>query len=56
MDVSVTLVNLAGAVALLLWGVHMVQTGCNARSAPGAGCWGSRCATACRRSYPQHPI
>jgi hypothetical protein len=27
MDVSVTLVNLAGAVALLLWGVHMVQTG-----------------------------
>lgn len=27
MDVSVTLVNLAGCVALLLWGVHMVQTG-----------------------------
>ena len=27
MDVSVTLVNLAGSVALLLWGVHMVQTG-----------------------------
>jgi phosphate:Na+ symporter len=27
MDFSVTLVNLAGAVALLLWGVHMVQTG-----------------------------
>ncbi|HUB94742.1 MAG TPA: Na/Pi cotransporter family protein [Stellaceae bacterium] len=27
MDVSLTLVNLAGSVALLLWGVHMVQTG-----------------------------
>jgi phosphate:Na+ symporter len=27
MDVSITLVNLAGSVALLLWGVHMVQTG-----------------------------
>jgi phosphate:Na+ symporter len=27
MDFSVTLLNLAGAVALLLWGVHMVQTG-----------------------------
>ena len=27
MDLSVTLLNLAGAVALLLWGVHMVQTG-----------------------------
>jgi phosphate:Na+ symporter len=27
MDLSITLVNLAGAVALLLWGVHMVQTG-----------------------------
>lgn len=27
MDVSVTLVNLACSVALLLWGIHMVQTG-----------------------------
>jgi phosphate:Na+ symporter len=27
MDFSVTIINLAGAVALLLWGVHMVQTG-----------------------------
>lgn len=27
MDFTVTLVNLAGSVALLLWGVHMVQTG-----------------------------
>src|SRR6185437_14136707 len=27
MDLPVTLVKLAGSVALLLWGVHMVQTG-----------------------------
>jgi phosphate:Na+ symporter len=27
MDFSITMVNLAGSVALLLWGVHMVQTG-----------------------------
>jgi len=27
MDFPITLVNLAGSVALLLWGVHMVQTG-----------------------------
>jgi phosphate:Na+ symporter len=27
MDLSITLVNLAGSIALLLWGVHMVQTG-----------------------------
>jgi phosphate:Na+ symporter len=27
MDFSLTLVNLAGSVALLLWGVHMVRTG-----------------------------
>src|SRR6202142_2748922 len=27
MDLPLTLVNLAGSVALLLWGVHMVQTG-----------------------------
>jgi phosphate:Na+ symporter len=27
MDLSVTLLNLAGSVALLLWGVHMVSTG-----------------------------
>ncbi|MFL5288635.1 MAG: Na/Pi cotransporter family protein [Rhodopila sp.] len=27
MDFSITLVDLAGSVALLLWGVHMVQTG-----------------------------
>jgi phosphate:Na+ symporter len=26
-DLSVTLINLAGSVALLLWGVHMVRTG-----------------------------
>src|SRR5438552_7409352 len=27
MDTTLTLINLAGAVALLLWGVHMVQSG-----------------------------
>lgn len=27
MDFSVTLIDLAGSVALLLWGIHMVQTG-----------------------------
>jgi phosphate:Na+ symporter len=27
MDFPVTLIDLAGSVALLLWGVHMVQTG-----------------------------
>ena len=27
MEFSITLVNLAGSIALLLWGVHMVQTG-----------------------------
>ena len=27
MDVSLTLLNLAGCIALLLWGTHMVQTG-----------------------------
>src|SRR4030081_3196393 len=27
MDLPVTVVDLAGSVALLLWGVHMVQTG-----------------------------
>jgi phosphate:Na+ symporter len=27
MDATLSLLNLAGAVALLLWGVHMVQSG-----------------------------
>ena len=27
MDTTLTLIDLAGAVALLIWGVHMVQTG-----------------------------
>src|ERR1700691_5777435 len=27
MDTTITLVDLAGTIALLLWGVHMVQTG-----------------------------
>jgi phosphate:Na+ symporter len=27
MNTTLTLMDLAGAVALLIWGVHMVQTG-----------------------------
>ena len=27
MNATLTLIDLAGAVALLIWGVHMVQTG-----------------------------
>src|SRR5207302_7840576 len=27
MDTTLTLIDLAGSIALLLWGVHMVQTG-----------------------------
>ena len=27
MDTTLTLVDLGGAIALLIWGVHMVQTG-----------------------------
>jgi phosphate:Na+ symporter len=27
MDTTLTLVDLAGTIALLMWGVHMVQTG-----------------------------
>jgi phosphate:Na+ symporter len=35
MDFPVTLVDLAGAVALLLWGAHMVQTGVQRTFGPG---------------------
>jgi phosphate:Na+ symporter len=34
MDTTLTLVDLAGAVALLIWGVHMVQTGVNRAFGP----------------------
>ena len=27
MDATLSLLNLAGAIALLLWGVHMMQSG-----------------------------
>ncbi len=27
MDATLTLIDLAGSIALLLWGVHMVQSG-----------------------------
>ena len=32
MNTTLTLMDLAGAVALLIWGVHMVQTGITAPS------------------------
>src|SRR3954452_19675567 len=34
MQTTLTLVDLAGAVALLIWGVHMVQTGVNRAFGP----------------------
>ena len=37
MNVSMTLVELAGAIALLLWGTHMVQTGDQRTGAEQAG-------------------
>ena len=37
MDATLTLLNLGGAVALLLWGVHMVQSG--VQRAFGAELW-----------------
>ena len=41
---SLTLLNLAGTIALLLWGVHMVQTGVQRAYGPNcAGCSAPRC-------------
>jgi phosphate:Na+ symporter len=34
MDTTLTFIDLAGAIALLLWGVHMVQTGIQRASGP----------------------
>ena len=34
MNTTLTLIDLAGAVALLIWGVHMVQTGVNRAFGP----------------------
>jgi phosphate:Na+ symporter len=34
MNTALTLIDLAGAVALLIWGVHMVQTGVNRAFGP----------------------
>lgn len=47
MSLSITLIDLAGAVALLLWGTHMVQTGVQRAYGPGlrallAGALGNR--------------
>ena len=36
-DLSATLIDLAGSIALLLWGAHMVQTGVTEPLAPGCG-------------------
>jgi phosphate:Na+ symporter len=36
MDATLTLVDLAGAIALLIWGVHMVQTGIMQSARDGA--------------------
>ena len=35
MDSTLTLLDLAGSIALLLWGVHMVQTGIQRGFGPG---------------------
>ena len=43
MGATLTLFDLAGAVALLIWGVHMVQTGITRAMAPSSGaCWAMR--------------
>ena len=50
MDFPLTLLDLAGCVALLLWGVHMVQTGVQRAFGPrpAAASSAPRCATACK--------
>ncbi len=46
MDTTLTLLDLCGAVALLLWGIHMVQTGVQRALGPTCGaCSGWRSAT-----------
>ncbi len=54
MTFPVTLIDLAGSVALLLWGVHMVQTGVQRAFGAAAARRRSarRCATAPRPSWP----
>src|ERR1700740_3281888 len=39
MNATLTLVDLAGSVALLLWGVHMVQTGIQRAFGPNLRRW-----------------
>jgi len=38
MDTTLTLVDLGGAIALLIWGVHMVQTGITRAFGPQLRC------------------
>ena len=46
MNTTLTLMDLAGAVALLIWGVHMVQTGITRAYGPSSGArWALRYAT-----------
>ena len=53
MSALITLLDFAGYVALLLWGVHMVQTGVQrAFGAALALPWGVRWAPACGPSPP----
>jgi phosphate:Na+ symporter len=43
MNTTLTLMDLAGAVALLIWGVHMVQTGITRAYGPSSGArWAMR--------------
>ena len=53
MRATLTLIDLAGAIALLLWGVHMVQSGIQRAFGPHLRRFlGAPSATASRRSWP----
>jgi hypothetical protein len=53
MDATLTLVDLAGAIALLIWGVHIVQTGITRAFGPNCGAsWATRSATGRRPFWP----
>jgi Na+/phosphate symporter len=46
MSATLTLLDLAGAVALLLWGVHMLQSGISAPSDRASGVLWALCSAA----------
>ena len=53
MGATLTLVDLAGAIALLIWGVHMVQTGITRAFGPSCGASSAtRSATGSKPSWP----